>query len=483
MKTNEIEVINYVSEKTGGRSLSEFSFLLIGTPLEEIASHLRPVASVVDFAENATEGERKTSRRNYDFVILSDNGNSPELKALTKRVKEKGPDTQVFVVLPTIKIDFDMFSELDPYVDDYFFMPLDPERFVLTLESFYGKKKDQEMAVIPVEPYVQELQPYLLFRSPVMKKVLSALPRIATSEQTVLISGETGTGKELVARAIHMLSPRKSGPFVAINCGAIPDSLIEAELFGYEKGAFTGAIKTRKGKFELASGGTIFLDEIGDMPVALQVKLLRVLEEGVFYRIGGEEPVKVDVRVIAATRRDLRQAMEDGLFREDLYWRLNVLRIHLPPLRQRPEDIALLALYFLYRAFSEMNLPPPYPQLSAGTLDLLERLPWHGNVRQLRNLMTRVAALLPKDLKKILPVHILPYMDEVMELTSQMQRPYNERAGVFIPIGTPLEKAEEILIRQTLKYTNGNRTRAARLLQISLRTIRRKIKRFNIKDV
>ncbi|RME64339.1 MAG: sigma-54-dependent Fis family transcriptional regulator, partial [Nitrospirae bacterium] len=338
----------------------------------------------------------------------------------------------------------------------------------------------QEMAVIPVEPYVQELQPYLLFRSPVMKQVLSSLPRIAASEQTVLISGETGTGKELVARAIHMLSPRKSGPFVAINCGAIPDSLIEAELFGYEKGAFTGAVKRRKGKFELADGGTIFLDEIGDMPVALQVKLLRVLEEGVFYRIGGEEPVRVDVRVIAATRRDLKQAMEDGLFREDLYWRLNVLRIHLPPLRERPEDIPLLAIYFLYRAFNEMGLTPPYPLLSAGTLDMLEKLPWHGNVRQLRNLMTRVAALLPQGINKILPIHILPYMDEVVEATMHMEKLYEPGPGVFIPIGTTLDKAEEMLIKETLKYTKGNRSRAARLLNISIRTIRRKLKKFGL---
>lgn len=481
MKSNEIEVADYLTEHISEASLSSFSFLVVGKALEELVFHLRPKVKAIDFSETIKEAERAISSREYDFILFYEEGNYPELKLLARKIKDKNPGSQVFIVLPSMKVDFEMFSELEPYVDDFFFMPLDARRFVLTMESFYGNLKNQEMAVIPVEPYVQELQPYLLFRSPVMKQVLAALPRIAASEQTVLISGETGTGKELVARAIHMLSPRKTGPFVAINCGAIPDSLIEAELFGYEKGAFTGAIKRRRGKFELASGGTIFLDEIGDMPVALQVKLLRVLEEGLFYRIGGEEPVRVDVRVIAATRRDLKQAIEDGMFREDLYWRLNVMRIHLPPLRERPEDIPLLAIYFLYRAFKEMGLPPPYPLLSAGTLDMLEKLPWHGNVRQLRNLMTRVASLLPQGVKKIMPVHILPYMDEVMEITLNAERPYQQsRPGIFIPIGTSLDEAEQMLIKETLKYTKGNRSRAARLLNISIRTIRRKLKKFGL---
>ena len=296
-----------------------------------------------------------------------------------------------------------------------------------------------------------------------------------------MISGETGTGKELVARAIHMLSPRAEGPFVSINCGAIPDGLIEGELFGHERGAFTGALRTHRGKFEIATGGTLFLDEIGDMPLHLQVKLLRALEEGTIYRLGAEESINVDVRVIAATRRDLKRDVEEGLFRDDLYYRLNVLRIHLPPLRERIEDIPMLALYFLERAFNELGLLPPYPTLSPGTIELLEKLYWKGNVRELRNLMTRVATLLPQESSKVLPVHILPHLDEFIETfyrkpsSSQIDVP-----GVFIPLGTPFDKIEEMVIRETLKYTEGNRTKAAKLLNISVRTIRRKLKQYNI---
>jgi len=472
--------VEIVSPNESEKQFANFKFLIIGNDLIELYAELRLKAKDVVFCEDVSQANRLIKKEEFHFLIISYEADPVLLKELVRNYKSHFKDGNVFVVLPDFYIDNTVLQEIDSLVDDYFIKPLDAHRMVLTLQSIYGKSRAEEMAVIPVEPYVQELQPYLLFRSPAMKQVLSNLPRIAASGQTVLISGETGTGKELVARAIHMLSPRKNGPFVAINCGAIPDSLIEAELFGYEKGAFTGAIKRRKGKFELASGGTIFLDEIGDMPVALQVKLLRVLEEGVFYRIGGEEPVRVDVRVIAATRRDLKRAMEDGLFREDLYWRLNVLRIHLPPLRERPEDIPLLALYFLYRAFNEMKLPPPYPQLSAGTMDLLEKLPWHGNVRQLRNLMTRVAALLPQNITKILPTHILQFMDEVLEESFTPSKEHTT-PGVFIPIGTALEDAEAILIKETLKYTNGNKSKAARLLKISTRTIRRKLKKLSFK--
>lgn len=366
-------------------------------------------------------------------------------------------------------------------VDDFFIKPLDANKFAKILDTFYGERNGLSRSLTVVEPYIHQLKPYMLFRSPVMKRVLSHLPRIASSDQTVLISGETGTGKELVARSIHMLSSRAEGPFVSINCGAIPDGLIEGELFGHERGAFTGALRTHRGKFEIATGGTLFLDEIGDMSLHLQVKLLRVLEEGTIYRLGAEESINVDVRVIAATRRDLKRDVEEGLFRDDLYYRLNVLRIHLPPLRERIEDIPMLALYFLERAFNELGLLPPYPALSPGTIELLEKLYWKGNVRELRNLMTRVATLLPQGSSKVLPVHILPHLDEFIETFYRNPSPSQiDEPGVFIPLGTPFDKIEEMVIRETLRYTNGNRTKAAKLLNISVRTIRRKLKQYNI---
>ncbi|MBV6340016.1 sigma-54 dependent transcriptional regulator [Candidatus Magnetobacterium casense] len=357
-------------------------------------------------------------------------------------------------------------------VEDYLDSDIAPERFVRMVEMRLGRSPGKSTALTLVDPIVSRLRPYFRFRSPAMYRALENLPAMAASNQTILISGQTGTGKEMVARAVHVLSKRADGPFVAVNCGAIPEGLIEDELFGHEKGAFTGALRMRRGKFEEADGGTLLLDEIGDMPLVLQVRLLRVLEDNCFYRVGGDVPVSFNVRIIAATRRELEKAVEEGVFRDDLYYRLNILRIHLPPLSQRPEDIAYLAFFFLARAFTEMNLAPPYPALSAATIDLIERLSWKGNVRELRNVMTRVAILLPPDVKLILPQHVLPHIEE-------KERPvFHDKtaSGIFIPLGTPMRQVEEIVIAETLKAVGGNRSKAARLLKIGLRTLRRRLK-------
>ncbi len=359
-------------------------------------------------------------------------------------------------------------------VDDYIKKPLDIERFVVMVETSMGRTIAGSTSLTVVDPLVAKVKPYFLFRSPVMRRALTHLPQISSSEQTVLITGETGSGKEIVARGIHVLSRRSSGPFVPINCGAIPESLIEGELFGHEKGAFTGAIKTRKGKFETADNGTLFLDEISEMPLTLQVRLLRVLEDGIIYRVGGEGPLDIDVRVIAASNVDLQKAVKDGLFREDLYYRINVLRINLPPLRERVEDIPLLAVHFLERAFIEMGWEPPFPSLSAETIYVLEQYKWKGNVRELRNIMTRIATLLPQNTKRIFPHHILPHIDDAGRAKAS-EHYESAQEGVFIPPGTPMKKVEDIMIKQALKQTNGNKTKAADLLGISLRNLRRKI--------
>jgi DNA-binding NtrC family response regulator len=359
-------------------------------------------------------------------------------------------------------------------VDDYIKKPLDIIRFARMVETSIGRPEAAGTSLTIIDPLVAKVKPYFIFRSPVMRRTLFHLPQIAASDQAVLITGETGTGKELIARAIHVLSRRSSGPFIPINCGAIPESLIEGELFGHEKGAFTGAVSTRKGKFEMADKGTIFLDEIGDMPLNLQVRLLRVLEEGSLYRLGGEKLIPVNLRVIAASNADLQKAVNDGLFRDDLYYRLNVLRLNLPPLRERVEDIPLLAVHFLERAFAEMGWPVPYPNLSQETIYLLERCPWKGNVRELRNLMTRVATLLPRNTGRIFPFHILPHIDEAATVVPEIDREAGKK-GIFIPAGTKLSDVEEILIHETLKQTNGNKTKAASLIGISLRNLRRKL--------
>ncbi|MCP3677734.1 MAG: sigma-54-dependent Fis family transcriptional regulator, partial [Deltaproteobacteria bacterium] len=286
-------------------------------------------------------------------------------------------------------------------VDDYMKIPLDVDRLTSMIRTLVRRPETGNTSLTVIDPLVAKAKPYFLFRAPAMKRALAHLPQISASDQTVLISGDTGTGKEIVARAIHVMSDRNSGAFVPVNCGAVPESLIEGELFGHEKGAFTGAIRRRKGKFETADNGTLFLDEIGDMPLNLQVRLLRALEEGTVYPVGAEAPISVDVRIIAASNIDLQKAVNDGLFREDLYYRLNVLQMHLPPLSERIEDIPLLAVHFLERAFAEMGRPKPYPSLSSETIYLLEHYPWKGNVRELRNVMTRIATLLPPDTYRI----------------------------------------------------------------------------------
>jgi DNA-binding NtrC family response regulator len=360
-------------------------------------------------------------------------------------------------------------------VDDFIEKPVDATRLAGMIAANIGRPSTGSTSLTVIEPLVARVKPYFLFRSPSMRRALSHISEIAASGHTVLISGETGSGKELVARAVHVLSRRANGPFVPINCGAIPESLIEDELFGHEKGAFTGAHAARKGKFESANGGTLFLDEIGDMALSLQVRLLRVLEEKKAYRVGAEHPVHINVRVIAATRVDLEKAVKDGLFREDLYYRLNVLRVNLPPLRERVEDISLLAVHFLERAFDETGRVPPHPVLSPETIHVLERFPWKGNVRELRNVMTRVATLVPPGAGKIFPFHVINHLGEGSALKRSLSQ--GSERGVVIPVGTPLDRAEELLIRETLKEAGGNRTQAANLLGISPRTLRRKLSR------
>ncbi|MBF0457578.1 MAG: sigma-54-dependent Fis family transcriptional regulator [Nitrospirae bacterium] len=362
-----------------------------------------------------------------------------------------------------------------PGVEDYIHKQIDPRRFIQMVVTRLVRQHGGSTALTVTDPLISKLRPYFLFRSPAMRQALLSLPSIAASNQTVLISGETGTGKEIVARAIHVLSKRQSGPFMAVNCGAIPEGLIEGELFGHEKGAFTGASKTRKGKFEATNNGTLFLDEIGDMPLLLQVRLLRVLEERHIYRVGGERPIPINVRVITASRVGLKQAVADGLFRDDLYYRLNILRIHLPPLRERIEDIPYLAFHFLGRALAEMGVEPPYPPLSPASIDLIEGLQWKGNVRELRNVMTRVATVLPHGIKQVLPIHVSPHLEDTEPQPHCLQKHEESGNGIFIPIGTPLDEAEGQIIKETLKHTGNNRTQTAKILKIGIRTLRRKL--------
>ena len=443
--------------------------------LNKIKHELESIDAHVHTAQNSDQASRLLLQTQIEVVVGALDLVDEKFIEMIKDYKVQYPECLFYVLAGQEYDSVEVSHEsVRLIVDDYIKKPLDVIRFARMVETSMGRPSGGSTSLTVVDPLISKVKPYFLFRSPAMRRTLAHLPQIASSDQTVLITGETGSGKELVARAIHVLSRRKSGPFIPVNCGAVPESLIEGELFGHEKGAFTGAIRTRKGKFETADNGTLFLDEIGDMPLQLQVRLVRALEEENIYRVGGETPFPINVRVIAASNTDIEKAVEDGLFREDLYYRINVLRIHLPPLRERVEDIPLLAVHYLERAFAELGWSQPYPVLSSETIYLLENYPWKGNVRELRNIMTRIATLLPANTKRIFPFHVLPYFDE----SPPAAVPAVEESageGIFVPIGTPLNDAQEMLIMETLKHTNGNKTKAASLLGVSLRNLRRKL--------
>ncbi|HOC89898.1 MAG TPA: sigma-54 dependent transcriptional regulator [bacterium] len=310
--------------------------------------------------------------------------------------------------------------------------------------------------------------PVIIGTSPALKKILELVEQVAPSRSTILLTGETGTGKEVIAAAIHQASPRVDKPFVKINCGAIPENLLEAELFGYERGAFTGAMKQKPGKVELADKGTLLLDEIGDLAPTMQVKLLRFLQSGEFERLGGNAALKTDVRIIAATNRDLQEQVEKNLFREDLYYRLNVITINLPPLRERPADIKHLAFYFMQK-YCEIN-NKAIEKIDEEVLSQMMTYPWRGNVRELENMMERAVVLARSSELK---------MSHFPTLMAGMQ---GLDLALGPMVGNSLAEIEKMAIEQTLRYCNHDKQKAAMTLQIGLATLYRKLKEYRIEE-
>jgi DNA-binding NtrC family response regulator len=311
--------------------------------------------------------------------------------------------------------------------------------------------------------------PNVVARSPKMQEVLATVERVAPTNATVLLGGESGVGKDLIARAIHEKSRRANGPFLKINSTAIPENLLESELFGFEKGAFTGAVASKPGKFELADKGTLFLDEIGDVPPATQVKLLRVLQEREFERLGGTRTIKVDVRLIAATNRDLRAALEQGTFREDLYYRLNVVPIDIAPLRERKEDIPDLVNLFVSRFAAESG--KLIEGITPQAIEILANYHWPGNVRELQNIVERACALSKGPQLEVSDIHI----------DARPSKSGNGAPG-FLPEGMTLEQWEDEMVQEALRRANGNKSQAARLLGLSRNALRYRLSKIGIAD-
>ena len=386
--------------------------------------------------------------------------------ALLKPLSELNPNAVVILLTGHATVETAVSAMRDGAYD-YLTKPVDPQRLRVVLDKAVERAEVQKEVTL-LRRQLKQSRGFgaLLGVGPAMQEVYRLIDLAATSSAPVLLTGETGTGKELVARTIHQMSNRAKGPFVAVNCSAIPETLLESELFGHEKGAFTGALERRAGYFELADSGTIFLDEITEMSPSLQAKYLRVLQDGVIRRLGGKAETKVDIRVMAATNRDAAEAVRDKAFREDLYYRVNVLAISLPPLRRRLEDVPLLVEAFI----SEFNekYERQVKSVDDATMTRLLEHSWPGNIRELRNIIERSVVTCEGDL---ISPQCLPFR------TVATDKP--ERAdAVLLPLGTTLEQGERELILRTLESVNNNKTRAAAILGTTPKTLHNKTRRW-----
>jgi two-component system nitrogen regulation response regulator GlnG len=398
--------------------------------------------------------------------------------SLLDKIRQQAPGIPVIIMTA--------YSDLNRAVSafqsgafEYLPKPFDVDEVVSLVKRAIKQSRIKQAAPRPREDAAHDTN--IIGSAPAMQEVFRAIGRLSSSNLTVLITGESGTGKELIARALHRHSPRSERTFIALNTAAIPRELLESELFGHEKGSFTGADSRRIGRFEQANGGTLFLDEIGDMPADLQTRLLRVLSDGQFYRVGGHEPVKVDVRVITATHQNLEQRVNSGSFREDLFHRLNVIRVHVPPLRERRGDIPLLTEYFLRQASRELNVDQK--RILPETQSFLNKLPWPGNVRQLENFCRWVTVMasgneihtdeLPPELRE---TSAAVYTNDDWEIKFRHWVVSNLLHGETELLNDAVPKFERILIEEALRQSGGRRQDAARLLGWGRNTLTRKIK-------
>jgi DNA-binding NtrC family response regulator len=410
----------------------------------------------VGTAENASDALTRLAEQKWDAALLDIKMRGTDGIELQRRIHEIDPDLIVIMMTGYASVDTAV-AALKNGAYDYVTKPLDPDEMAHLVKKALAHKRTEKENVLLRETITEVARPEdIVGQSTAMAKVFDAIETVGPTDATVLITGESGTGKELVARAIHHASPRRFHPLVVIHCGALTETLLESELFGHEKGAFTGAQYRKKGKFEIAEGGTVFLDEIGDISLKTQTDLLRVLQEHEIVRVGSNQPIKVDFRCVAATNKDLEKLIEEGKFRPDLFYRLNIFRIELPALRERRDDIPLLVNHFVHKFSQQMN--KRINRVAPNAMNLLQQQPWAGNVRELENSVERamVVAQEPE----------IREPDFVFKTAS--------------PNGTSksLDEIEKAHILRVLESCDWNRTRAAEVLQIDRVTLHHKIKKY-----
>ena len=411
-------------------------------------------------AASAREALAALAARQYDLALLDIKMPGMDGMELQQRLHEADPDLIVIIMTGYATVETAV-QALKRGAYDYLTKPVDPDDLSHTVAKALEHRRARR-EVVCLKESLKEIFPHteLIGHSPAMKRVIELVETVAPTEATVLITGESGTGKEVVARVIHAASPRRLAPMVAIHCGALTETLLESELFGHERGAFTGAQFRRKGKFEIAEGGTVFLDEIGDISLKTQTDLLRVLQEKEIVRVGGTQTIKVDFRCLAATNKNLEALVKSGAFRPDLYYRLKVVSLVLPPLRERREDIPLLIDYFLHKMCAATNRQE-IPRVSAEAMDVLMNHYWPGNVRELENAIERAL--------------VIGHGSE-LRLAD-----FSFPAGEAVPSGRSLDEVERAHIERVFRECEGNRSRTARVLGIDRTTLYNKLRRFTMK--